>query len=450
MKLKDLQNKKIAILGLGIENYALVKYLLRHKINCEITICDARVGVIHELPRRKNIYWQQGKNFKDGLEKFDILFRSPGWPIDCPSIVGAMYASPTPILSSPIRLFFDLCPTKNIIGVTGTKGKGTTASLIYEILKAAGKKTWLGGNIGIASFDFIDKIKKNDWVILELSSFQLEDLHISPHIAVITNFYPEHLRPADPNNPNYHKNLQSYRDAKLNIARWQTDEDWVVINSTFDIRHSKLVGKSKKILFYKSDLKSQLVGEHNKENIEAAVEVAKILGVKPGIIKKAVANFKGLKHRLELVKTVKGVKYYDDSFATTPEATITALKSFDQPIILLLGGAEKNSDFRNLAREVKRKVKFVALLKGEASPRLKKELLKIKFPIDKIKLVSSIKDAVGQAQKNSVKGDIVLLSAACASFGMFRNYKERGDLFYREVRKLTPLEIHSPSHQRIH
>ncbi len=478
MNLKDLQNisprlirlrrKKIALLGLGMENYALLKYLLQHKVKGEITICDARVGAmrasplwaLRAMPLRKNIHWQLGKNFKDGLEKFDILFRSPGWPIDCPGIKQAQSkkSPPPPFakggLSSPIKLFFDLCPTKNIIGITGTKGKGTTASLIYEILKTAGKKVWLGGNIGIAPFDFMDKIKKNDWVVLELSSFQLEDMTVSPHLAVVTNFYPEHLAAADPYNPNYHKTLYDYFKAKWNIARWQKKEDYLFLNSKFpldSVRGRQITKqlKGKIINFKKSDLPSKLVGGHNQENIAAAVEVARILGVKPGIIKKAVANFKGLKHRLELVRIIKGVKYYDDSFATTPEATITALKSFAQPIVLLLGGAEKNSDFRKLVREVKRKVKFVVLLKGEATPRLKKELFKIKFPVDKVRLVSSMKEAVKQAQKNSAKGNVVLLSTACASFGMFRNYKERGDLFNQEVRRLIPLETHTPSHQRI-
>jgi len=444
--LEKLQNKKIAILGLGIENYALIKYLLKYKIKCEITICDNRTK--KELGKRyneinkinKKINWQTGNDYNKNLEKFDILFRSPGWPIFCPGIQKFLkikkQKSKTNSLHSSMKLFFELCPIKNIIGVTGTKGKGTTASLIYKILKTAGKKVWLGGNIGIAPFDFLDKIKKTDWVVLELSSFQLEDMTISPTISVVTNFYLEHLAPADPNNPNYHSSLKKYYEAKMNIIKWQKIKCWAIINHKLSITNHRLNTNAKIIYFKKSELLSKLIGEHNKENIAAAIEVAKIIKIKQEIIKKAVANFKGLEHRIELVKEYQGVKYYDDSFATTPEATIIALKSFTQPIIVLLGGADKKANFKKLAEEVKKRVKFVILLKGDATQRIKKELLKIGFVIKNIKLIDNIKDAVKIAQKNSIIGDIVLLSTACASFGMFKNYKERGKLFKIEVKKI--------------
>ena len=475
MELKDLQNKKIAILGLGIENIALVRYLLKHKVKCEMTICDKRgkkqLGennqrLLRRFASRNDIRWQLGKDYNKNLDKFDVLFRAPGWPI-------IPLKSPLPplikgALTSPMKLFFELCPSKNIIGVTGTKGKGTTASLIYEILKTAGKRVWLGGNIGTAPFEFLDKIKKNDWVALELSSFQLEDLTVSPQIAVIANLYPEHLKPADPNNPNYHKSMAAYFKAKANIFRWQKESDFLISNDQFPISkqipNSKFQTRSKIIYFKKSNLPSKLVGEHNKENIAAAAAVAKIAGVKNEVIKKAVAGFNGLEHRLELAREYNGVKYYDDSFATTPESTIIALKSFSQsavissvsekslkggnkkykgflpavemtkkPIILLLGGADKRSDFSGLAKEVKKHVKYVVLLNGDSTPRIKKELLKVGFKADSMKLADNIKEAVKFAKAKAAPGDIVLLSTACASFGMFKNYKERGDLFKAEV-----------------
>ena len=421
MNLKDLQNKKIAILGLGLENTALVKYILKHNIKCEITVCDKRTEIKSKLP----VSWQLGKNYNKNLEKFDILFRAPGWPINEVKSKKLKVES----INSPMRLFFDLCPTKNIIGVTGTKGKGTTSSLIYEILKTAGKRAWLGGNIGVAPFEFIDKIKKTDWVVLELSSFQLEDMTVSPHISVITNFYSEHLAPADPNNPNFHKTLKDYRNAKLNIIKWQRSVDKAVLSY-------KLKTKGKIIYFKKSELPSKLIGEHNKENIGAAVEVAKIIDIKSEIIKKAVANFKGLEHRLEFVKEVKGVKYYDDSFATTPEAAIIALKSFNQPVIILLGGADKGSDFKKLAQEVKKRCKFVVLINGKATPQIKKQLLKAGYGRNKIKQANNIEEIVKIARSKAVAGDVILLSTACASFGMFKNYKERGNLFKKQVKKL--------------
>jgi UDP-N-acetylmuramoylalanine--D-glutamate ligase len=437
MDLNFLKNKKIGILGLGMENQALVKYLLKHKVKCEITVCDARPGIKNKLP----VQWQLGQGFNQGLEKFDILFRSPGWPIDCSGIIQSQNTTPPAhlvrgMLTSPMKLFFDLCPSKNIIGVTGTKGKGTTASLIYEILKTAGKRVWLGGNIGVAPFEFIDKIKNNDWVVLELSSFQLEDMTVSPRIAVITNLYSEHLAPADPNNPNYHKSLEDYFWAKWNIARWQSGNDYLLANSNLKTQISKLKLKSQILFFFKFDLPSKLVGEHNQENIGAASAVAKIAGVKPEIIKKAVASFKGLEHRIELARELNSVKYYDDSFATTPEATIVALKSFIAPVVLLLGGADKGADFKELALETRKRCKFVILLAGQATARIEKELLKAGFDKNNMKLVGNMKEAVAAARRQASAGDIVLLSTACASFGMFKNYKERGDLFKAEASEL--------------
>jgi len=449
--LNKLNNKKIAILGLGIENYALVRFLLDKKVPCDITICDARKNIVGtqnfvSLRKHKNIKWQLGKNYDKNLDQFDIVFRVAGYPLFTQEIKKAKKAGVE--ISSPTKLFFKLCPSKNIIGVTGTKGKGTTASLIYAILKSsfakatADKRVWIGGNIGIPMFSFMHKIKKNDWVVLELSSFQLENMTVSPRIAAITNFSKEHLAPADPNNPNYHRSMADYWQAKMNIIRWQKKNDKIVINAKckmqnakLQLKMQKLESKNKIIYFDKSNLKSKLIGEHNKENIASAVKVAKLAGVKNEIIKKAVASFTGLEHRLEFVKSVNGAKYYNDSFATTPESAITALKSFSQPIILLAGGAEKKSDFTRLAKEIKSKVKFIVLLNGKATPRLKKELIKIGYPKNKMKLVYNIKDAVKTAHKNADKGDVVLLSTACASFGMFKNYKERGELFKREVKR---------------
>ena len=270
-------NRKVGILGLGIENYALIKYLIAQKIKCKITICDSRsyeeiIGKYKFLENKKNISWKLGVDEIKRLDGFDVLYRSPGWPVFDPAIVEAIKLGVK--FSSALNLFFRLCPTENIIGVTGTKGKGTTATLIYEILKAAGKRVWLGGNIGIAPFEFFSKIRKTDWVVLELSSFQLEDIRFSPHIAVITNFYSEHLAPADPNNPNYHKSIKNYWSAKVNILKMQKNHDKAIIN--IKLKKRKLnFGNGQRIYFDKSDLPSKLPGEHNKENIAAAVLSAK-------------------------------------------------------------------------------------------------------------------------------------------------------------------------------
>ena len=286
MNLKELTNKKIAFLGLGIENLALINYLIKLDLDLDISIFDGRdikkLGERYEeLKQYEFINWHLGENAQDKLGGFDILFRSAGWPIFESRIQEALRKGT--LLSSAIKLFFELSPTKNIIGVSGTKGKGTTSGLIVQILKSARKKVFWGGNIGIPVFEFFDQVQSDDFVVLELSSFQMEDMEQSPHISVITNLSPEHLSPADPSNPNYHKSLEDYCEAKLNIFKFQGKDDFAVLSKDFRMfckssgRGRLALGRGQKIYFEKSEFQSNLFGEYNKENIGAAVEVAKIL-----------------------------------------------------------------------------------------------------------------------------------------------------------------------------
>lgn len=442
--LNRFEKKKIAILGLGLENIALMRFLLEKKVSCELIICDAKKkkelgDKIKEFKDIKNIKWQLGQGHDKHFNDFDMISRVAGYPLFSPALIQAKQAGAD--ITSPTKLFFELSPTKNIIGVTGSKGKGTTSGLIYEILKTARQSVYWGGNIGIPMFGCFEKLKKDDWVVLELSSFQLEDLHVSPQIAVITNLFKEHLKPADPANPNYHKSMAQYVGAKFNIVKFQKRGDIAIINKKiqatyFKTKSVEATGKAKKIYFNKSDLPTRLVGEHNQENIAAAVTVAKQLGVRDALIKKTVKKFKGLTHRIELVGEARGIRYYDDSFGTTPESTIIAMRSFDSPIILLAGGADKGSNFQKMAVEIKKRVKFSVLLQGKSTPRIKKELTRINYPSKQMELVHSMPEAMQLANQKASSGDIVLLSTGCASFGMFNNYKERGDLFKQEVKKL--------------
>lgn len=416
--LEKLHHKKIALLGLGLENQSLLALLKTHRIKAEVTIKDFR---------------QDPEGFNKNLGEFDILFRSPGWPINCPGIQAALKNGKA-ILSSPLNLFMAICPTKNIIGVTGTKGKGTTASLIYKILKDAGKRVWLGGNIGIAPLGFIDKIKPTDYVVLELSSFQLEDLQFSPKLAIITNLYKEHLSPADPNNPNFHASYSKYWHAKLNIAK-QKSNRYLIANPTLKSRLTKAGLPGKIIYFSHKEIPSRLIGNYNQENIGAALEAAKLLKISEKIASKSIARFSNLEHRLEFVKEINGVKYFDNSFSTTPESTVLDLKSFKEPIIQIVGGADKGASFESLAKTIKKKVKFLILLPGAGSEKIKKELKKQNFPVSKLQLANDMSEAVKYAKREASSGDVVLLSTACASFGIFKNYKERGDLFKKYVRE---------------
>lgn len=439
INLDRFKNKKIAILGFGIENRALVDFLVAKKLECEITICDSRtadeIGIQTPQPplsRGQNkIILNLGKNYDQGLEKYDIVSRVAGYPLFLDTIKIAEKAGAE--ISSPTKLFFELAPTKNIVGITGTKGKGTTSGLIYEIIKKSGRKVFWGGNIGIPMFSFIEKLNSESWVVLELSSFQIEDLNVSPKIAVLTNFLRDHLAPADPLNPNYHKSLADYWRAKANIFKWQKKGDYLVVNEKLRSKIGNSVYESKIVYYETSNVPSLLVGEHNKENIAAALSVAKIIGIEEKISEQVVKNFKGLEYRIEFVKEEAGVKYYNDSFATTPDATMVALQSFSEPIILLVGGADKGADFKKLAKEIKERAKFVVLLHGRATPRIKKQLEESGFPKNQMKLERDLKSAIKTAKKNAVSGDVILLSTACASFGMFKNYKERGKLFSEMV-----------------
>ncbi|MFW5888405.1 MAG: UDP-N-acetylmuramoyl-L-alanine--D-glutamate ligase [Patescibacteria group bacterium] len=444
-KLKQLQDKKIAVLGLGIENSALVKFLFQNNIPCELVVCDIRPEAelkekMEELSeffyksRSTKLSLNLGPGYDDHLEEYDVIMRSPGYPLFSSNLIKAVTQREKKgdirnfFINSPMKLFFDVCPA-GIIGVTGTKGKGTTASLIAHILEQGGKRVFLGGNIGVAPFDFIDKVEKNDWVVLELSSFQLEDIHKSPHIAVFTNFYKEHLSSADIHNPNYHKRLRDYWRAKLNIFRWQTKKDLAVVNDNLKMFLASYGFKSNFYYFTKSDLESSLMGEHNRENVAAAERVAHLLKIKKEVVKKAVKSFSPLPHRLEFVKEKGGVNYYNDSFATTPDSAITALRSFSSPVILLAGGADKGSDFAGMSREIKEKVKFVILFDGAGSVKLQKELRHIGFSQERMKVACSMEEAMEEAHRQAAFGDTVLLSPGCASFGIFKNYKQRGELF---------------------
>lgn len=440
MKTKITPQTKIALLGMGLENQALLDYLIKkYKAkNLNLGICDSRdketlLELIPQLKKIKNISWRTGSDFNSGLENFSILFRSPGWPILCPGIQKALKNKV--ILSSPMNFFFEICPTKNIIAVSGTKGKGTTASLIYEIIKASGKKCFLAGNIGIAPMAFVDKIKKTDWIVLELSSFQLEDLKFKPKISVFTNIFKEHLSPADPKNPNFHHSFKEYFQAKMNLGLLQDKNDYLVANFKLKNKISKYKINSHVIYFKKSKANTKLVGDFNLENIAAAEEVAKILKIKKEVYLKTIANFSNLNHRLEFVKKIDNVSYFDNSFSTTPESTVLDLKSFKKNIVLIAGGADKGANFLPLAKEIKKRVKFLILLAGKGTERIKVEIKKVNYPKNKTIEVFSMKDAVKIAKEQANNGDTVLLSTGCASFGLFKNYKERGNLFQEEVKK---------------
>ncbi|MCX6808642.1 MAG: UDP-N-acetylmuramoyl-L-alanine--D-glutamate ligase [Candidatus Berkelbacteria bacterium] len=474
MKLDDLKNKNVAILGLAVEGLALVQFLdgkvgslsicdrLSKKELREKSVSELRDEIIKVLDS-SGYNFITGSNYLDNLAQFDVVFRSPGIYSNDPSLLAAKADGVE--ICSQMKLFFDLCPCP-IIGVTGTKGKGTTASLISEILSEELRaqnsefSIYLAGNIGKPAITLIPELREGDIVVLELSNFQLADLGQSPHIAVVTNLGVDHL--------DYHQTLEEYKEAKSQILIHQKEGDIAVLNmnSTFS---DEIIDKllSSRYYFSKNengadafvrsesgDLKVivrmlgqeeeicslreiSLIGRHNLENIAAASIVAKILDVPTPLIREVVRDFQGLPHRLEKVDEIDGVLFVDDSFATNPGPTIAAIESFSQDKIMILGGSEKGADFKELAEVIsKNNVKAVILIGIEAS-RIKIALQSAGFGGEIIFGGENIDEIVQKAARSAKSSDVVILSPACASFDMFKNYKDRGDKFKEAVLNLN-------------
>lgn len=435
----------VAVIGYGVDGASAVGYW--HKKGASITVCDQKEDLL--LP--SYVEQKLGPDYLSGLDAFDLIVRSPG--VHPRELVAANTEAILQKVTTCIEEFFAQCPAP-IIGVTGTKGKGTTSTLIYKMLEAAGKKVFIGGNIGTVPLDFLHEVTADSWVVLELSNFQLIDFKGRPDISVCLMVVPEHL--------DWHANKEEYFAAKSNLFAHQTADDRLVYNGGNGTT-AKIIEKSaaSKIPFYVplrgqdnhkvagayvvgetiyyrdqelfSTKEVALLGHHNLENVCAAISaVWPILEGNVDIIKKVVGSFTGLPYRLEFIREVNDVRYYNDSFATTPEATIAAVRSFDQPKVLILGGIDKGIPFYDLAGELTRANLRQVLTIGATGPDIKQLLLDrgIENVSDGGKTMQEI---VATAQSFAKPGDVVLLSTACASFDMFKNYKDRGDQFNQAV-----------------
>jgi UDP-N-acetylmuramoylalanine--D-glutamate ligase len=352
------------------------------------------------------------------------------------------------------------------VGITGSNGKSTTTCLTYEMLKACGHNAWLGGNIGRSLLAEIRNVKPTDIVVLELSSFQLEDLHrlgCSPHISIVVNITPNHL--------DRHLTMENYIGAKKSIMRYQSERDFLILNHEDTIIRRWADESRAHVYFFSAERelaqgafvreqelhvrdgrapvrvtldRVQLPGKHNLENIAAASMAAHLAGAGAREIDSAVSSFRGLEHRLELVAEVSGVRYYNDSIATTPESAIAALRSFRCGRVLIAGGSEKGVCFDAFAEEAARSAKCVILL-GAAAEKLQALIRAHRNGngLPKILRCNSLRDAIHCAAREAEPGDVVLLSPACASFDMFRNFAERGQQFKALVQELEPCSNHS-------
>lgn len=449
-------------MGLGLHGggLAVAKFLARR--GALVTVTDLKnskelAPALKKLQGLKIRYVLGRHELKDFIQA-DLVIKNPGVHGQN-KFLEAAQKHHVPI-ETDLSLFFQLCPSNFIIGITGTKGKSTTTSLVYQIIKAFRQSAILGGNIRISPLDYLDKIKKNTPVVLELSSWQLEGLgesKVSPRFALVTNVLADHL--------NTYAGMGAYSRAKSLIFKFQKPGDFTVLNADNDLTRAMAKQVKAKLFWYslkklkpgqngaylqngwlifKQGRKAEKVlaakeikikGRHNISNVLAAITLSKIFGAPAKLIRSEIKKFKGIEGRLELVKEVNGIKYFNDTTATTPDAVIAALNTFDQKVVLLAGGTDKELDFKDLAPVIKTKTKALILFEGTATDKLLKSLAQAGYT-DKILTVKSMPQAFALAQKILKRKDIFLLSPAAASFGLFKNEFDRGGQFNQQVNKI--------------
>lgn len=449
--------RKVAVIGLGVSNLPLLDYLYEKK--AQVTVFDERT--VDEIPQniitKINTYefkYSFGKNCLEKLKGFNIIFRSPSCLPTRKELQEE--ADRGAIVTTEVEMLMEMCPCK-IIGVTGSDGKTTTTSMINAILKKAGYNTFLGGNIGTPLFTKLPEIKPDDIVVLELSSFQLMNMQVSPDIAVITNITPNHL--------NIHKDYQEYIDAKKNIFKNQDESGILILNYDNDITRSCAKEAKGKVIFFSSKEKLDngfivdeeiikecedkvrkhilntneviLRGNHNFQNIATALAATKTL-VDTDIAVQAIKEFKPVEHRIEFIREIDGVKWYNDSASSSPTRTLSGINAFKENIVLIAGGYDKNLDYEPLAKPVLDKVSTLILI-GQTAEKIfdavKNEADKQNKKID-IYMCDSLEQTIDIAKKTSKKGDVVLFSPASASFDMFKNFADRGEKFKNLVNNI--------------
>ncbi len=452
-----LDKRKVAIIGLGVSNIPLLKYM--YERGAIVTVFDERCA--NEIPKevfeeiiRYDMKYILGKDCLEALKNFDIIFRSPSCMPTRKELIAAQAQGA--IVTSEIEMLMEMCPG-TVIGVTGSDGKTTTTSLIYEILKEKGYNCYLGGNIGTPLFTKLRQMNKSDFVILELSSFQLMNMKTSPKVSVITNISPNHL--------NVHSSYEEYIEAKKNIFKYQTKDDVLILNYDNDITRECEKEAEGRVIFFSSKTKLDdgvildedvikecsdrirrhiintknvhLRGKHNYENICAAIAATKnLVDVDTQI--QAIKKFKGVEHRIEFIREIDGVKWYNDSIGTSPTRTIAVLNSFDEKIVLIAGGYDKHLDYTPIAKPILEKVKTLILM-GQTADKIflvvKEEEEKENKKVDTY-ICDTLEETVKLARKFANPGEVVLFSPASASFDLFKNFEERGNKFKEIVNNL--------------
>lgn len=440
-----LKSSKIAILGLGVSNIPLLEYL--HNLGCDVVVFNTKPldkNLIDKLNIYKIKYYNEENAF-DYLHGFDIIFRSPSILPTRKELVIAKEEGA--VITSEIRELLHLAPCK-VIGVTGSDGKTTTTTLINEILKANSYHTFLGGNIGTPLFTKLPEMKKEDIIVLELSSFQLMDMDISPDISIITNIAENHL--------DIHSSFEEYIDAKKNIFKYQDNKGILVTNADNEITNkfkgngeTRYFSRSKQTNYFytdgtyiyyngkkilnKNDIK--LRGIHNLENIATALTaIIDLIDLDKSI--EVIKNFNGVEHRLEFVREINNVKWYNDSVSSSPTRTIAGLYSYDEKIVLIAGGYDKHLDYTNIAKPILDKVTKLILM-GDTKEKIYNAVTtSVTNPNIEIYKCNTLQEVVDKAKEVAIPGEIVLFSPASASFDMFKNFADRGNQFKDLVNKL--------------
>ncbi|MGE4485398.1 MAG: UDP-N-acetylmuramoyl-L-alanine--D-glutamate ligase [Oscillospiraceae bacterium] len=450
-----IRDRKIDVIGVGVSNTPLIIHLLRK--GCRLTVRDKsprdKLGAVADEIESLGGKLILGDGYLQNINA-DVIFRTPGLRPDLPQLIKARERGA--VITSEMEVFFEVCPSK-IIAVTGSDGKTTTTTIISELLRAAGYNVHLGGNIGNPLLCEADAMSREDITVLELSSFQLMTMRASPHLAVITNIAPNHL--------DIHRDMREYIDAKKNIFLYQKPSDKLVLNADNGIvsaLSSEATGNvmffSRKIIpengiclsdgvicsvtdgvsrpiMYASDIR--LPGVHNVENYMAAFAATFGL-VRPDIQRRVATEFRGVEHRIEHVRTLRGVEYYNDSIASSPSRTTAGLHSFDKKVILIAGGKDKGVLFDELGREIVEHVKTLVVT-GYTADKIAEAVTGApgyKGSPDIIRR-EDFRDAVIAASESAKEGDIVILSPACTSFDHFRNFAERGEYFKKIVGELS-------------
>jgi len=410
MILDVLIHKKVLLVGYGIEGKSAEHFLKANIPDIDITIVDIK----------------DGPGYLEHQKDYDIAIKSPGVRKE---LLHIPYVTPT-------NIFFSLVKGK-IIGVTGTKGKSTTSTLIYEILHRAGLKAHLIGNIGNPMLSELEKENSSeDIYVCELSSYQLDDLEFSPYISVIINFFPEHM--------DYHGSVEEYWNSKKRIIAKSTEEDFFVYNPQFK-KLAELAAKTKvqsvpyidHIPFPNEDI--PLLGVHNRDNVRAALTVASILRISPEVSHQAIRSFKALPHRLEKVGTYNDITFYDDAISTTPESTICAIQALPKTATIFLGGQDRGYDFHSLADVIAKSSIQTIILFPESGEAIFAELKKTNMDKYNTLKTSDMKEAVEFAYKHTPPHSVCLLSTASPSYSIWKNFVEKGDLFQRYVKDLGAL-----------